>query len=240
MIVISVLFMFISCQQGDKNFDGIAKNYTPVVADTNCLNAGSNAYFELKEKNFDTLILAIKTKLRSVLGEQIFGEEETNIMSDSIKQAVFDLEPAFASNEIQIDTTNLLLLKEDFDYYMNNMLTPRENLNWRHYFTPSGQYVLQQNENVEIRYTLVPCIKRIIGQEGQFKRIRRRNAMPGYLKNSDAHVDRVNIYDCMLNISVLIQVTDKSVSEDPRPQYYEVIITDTAKVFTTMDMMDPK
>ena len=239
-IIISVLLILVSCQNGDKNFDGTTKNYSPIGLDTNCINPWSNAYFELKTKDFDTVILAIKTKLTSVLGDKIFDEKEIKIMSDSIRKAVFNLDSALTSNEIEIDTTNLLQLKNDLNYYMSNILSSRKNLNWKYFFTQFDQFTFQQTSNFEIGYTITPCIKKILRQEGQFKRKRKGNSLPDYSKNSDAHVDRVNVYDCILNISVLIQVDDKSGLVNSKRQYYEVKINDTAKVFTTIDILAQK
>lgn len=49
-------------------------------------------------------------------------------------------------------------------------------------------------------------------------------------------IDEINIYDCILNISILIDLDDKSRLLKDKRQFYELIITDTAKVFTTIDL----
>lgn len=239
-IIIPVLFFFISCQDRDKNFDGTAKNYTPITVDTNCINPWSKAYFELSSKNFDTVTTAIRAKLVSVLGEHIFNEIEFKIMSDSIKKAVFNMDSAFISGDILIDTTNLLRLKDNLNYYMSAEMTPRVNPDWKNLFTQFKQFTYQKTSRFEIGYTITPCIKKIINLKGQFKRERKGKALPDYSKSTNARIDRINIYDCLLNISILIAVDDKSGLLNTKRQFYEVKIIDTAKVFTTIDIMTQK
>ena len=239
LLLLLFLFLF-SCKDKDKNFDGTTKNYTPIKPDTSCINPCNMAYFELRSKNFDTVLLAIRTKLTSVLGDKIFDENAIQILGDSIKKAAFSLDSHLTPDDIQIDTTNLLHLNDDLKYYMSDELTPRRNLNWRYYFTQSDQFTFQHTSNFEIGYTITPCIKQILRQEGQFKRKRKGNSLPDYSKGSDAHVDRVNIYDCLLNICILIEVDDKSEMVNSKRQFYEVKISDTAKVFTGIDILTQK
>ena len=240
VIFLSFLFFLLSCRESDKSFDGTVKNYTPIKVDTNCLNPWSDAFFELKTKNFDTVASAIKTKLLAVLGPGTFDETQVLIMQDSLKKAVFTFDSAFILGDIQIDTTNLLGLKDHLNYYTSNRLTPRDNPGWKYYLTQNDLFTFQKTPDFEIGYTFYPCIKKILGKEGKFKRQRKGKSLPEYSKGSDTHVDQINIYNCLMNFSIHISIDDKRGFNNPKRQYYEVRISDTAKVFTTIDLESGK
>lgn len=239
-IITSIILVLVSCKERNKNIYENAKNFYPISIDSSCINPSSDAYFELKTKNFDSVVLAVKTKLSSVLGTKTFDEIQSKIMADSIKKAVFNLDSAFIFGDIQIDITNLLSLKNDLSHYMSNILTPRRISNWENNFTQFEQFTFQKTSNFEIGYIITPCIKKILKQEGQFKRQRKGNSLPKFSKESNAYIDRINIYDCIMNISIILSVDDKSGLTNTKRQFYEIKITDTAKVFTTIDILTQK
>lgn len=237
LIIVPLLLIITACHNHDKGAGETLKNNSPITIDTNCINPWNKAYFELTTKNFDTVVLAVKSKLTSILGTAVFDDNQFSIMQDSIKKAVFNTESGYKTGEIQIDTTNLLTLKDQLAYYLSDKITPRENAGWKNILTQQDQFTYQETSGTEIGYTILPCIKKIIRQEGKFKRIRKGSSLPEYSKNSPSLTDEINIYDCILNISIHLDVYQSSTFNNPKKQYYEVLIKDTAKVFTTINLL---
>lgn len=104
IIFIMALLGLLSCNEGSNNDNDIIRNYTPIPADTNCLSPWSNAFFKLKTKNIDTVIAMLNSKIVSVLGSKVFNDDESLIMRDSIRRAIFPFDSAFIKGDIQIDT----------------------------------------------------------------------------------------------------------------------------------------
>jgi len=233
---IVALFLLFACQNRTRNFDGSQKNYTSITRDTNCINPWSDAFFELKNKNFDTIALALKTKIQAVLGPEVFDEGQYSNMQDSIRKTIFSIGQAFQSGDIQVDTTNLSALKDYLPYYLSNKLTPRKVDDWKCHFLRDDYFTYQQSAEVEIGYLFYPCIKKILRKEGTFKRLRKGSTLPDYATGSNGHVDQIHIYDCLLTLTIHLNIDDKSGFFDPERQFYEVKLADTAKLFTIKEL----
>jgi hypothetical protein len=235
LFITAPLFLF-SCQERKGTMAASARNYEPLAWDTACIAPWSDAFFELHNQNFESISFALQKKLKSILGDEVFDEKAFGVLKDSLKNAVFSLQYAIDSGNFIMDTTNLLLLKDPSGYYVSDTIRPAT-LDWRKLLTQHDLFTYQTSGKSEIGYTIQPCIKKLFKQVSTIKRERKREALPEYSKNSNGFVDKLNVYSCLFYLLIHIDISDKSGIFSPRKQFYIVSLIDTAKVYSSQDLL---
>ncbi len=234
-IFIETFLCLVSCSTETKNLDGTLKNYTPFSRDKNCINPWNQAFFEFKSLNIDSVTALINAKITAVLGSKVYDENNHMILKDSVRKAMFTYDSAFIRGDIQIDTVNLLQLKDYLSYYSGSQLTPGI-FDGKYILTQKNLSTFYDNPKFNIEIELHPCIKKIIGLNGKFKRLRQNQEQPEHARGSAGYVDQVNEYTCLTNLSIYIQIDDKSKMINPDRQFYEIKLTDSCNVFTSVDL----
>ena len=235
VFLIAGLTAIFSCKQTSGKLE--EENYKPIAIDTSCQNIWSDAFFELGTKNFNTLTLSVKNKLVSVLGSDVFTKEHIAIMQDSLRKSIFPWQKALSLGELQIDTTDLISMGErQFDYYANEEIKPGKH-EWERMLTQTDLFTFQNLADFDISYTIYPCIKKLSKRIGKFKRWRKGSVLPEYAQATNGgFVDQVFVYSGDLNLAIHIRISDKTGILKVRNQFYEVKMTDSAKIYSTQEL----
>ena len=230
-LAIIVLTILLSCKEkGD-----MKGSHTPIPYDSICITQWSSSFFELETQDFDFITDSVYNTLKKILGSSSFSEKEFAGMKDTLKKAVFSLEDELRIGNYQIDTTNLLLMKDHIKYYLSDSMHQRK-YNWKKMITQNHLTSFQNSKDFEIGYDVQPCIKKLYEQTSKLKRVRKGNSLPAFSKGSNGLLDQVNVYKCLLHLSIYLDVTDKSGFSTPRRRYYKIQFVDFAKVYSDVDL----